>query len=170
MQTYLRDHFAGATAGLELANRMARSAPRGPLPAIAAEIESDRQTLREVLVALDLRPSALKTALGWLAEKAGRVPLSARITAPRQTRALLELETLTAGVTGKLQLWRALADVASTESRLRQFDFAELARRAEGQRSRLEELHAHLVREALGEDRRDDEVRLPTSTSGSANV
>jgi len=158
LHIYVKDHFAGATAGLDLAKRMARRAPRGPLPAIASEIESDRQTLREVLFALDLTPAALKTAVGWLAEKASRVPLSDRIRAHPQSNAVLELETLIAGVSGKLQLWRALADLASKDQRLRRFDFTELERRAEGQRSRLEELHSYAVREALGQDRRGDEV------------
>jgi hypothetical protein len=170
LHVYVRDHFAGATAGLELAKRMARHTGKGTLPAIADEIESDRETLREVLVALDLRPAAVKTTLGWLAEKASRVPLRDRMTGHPESSAVLELETLIAGVSGKLQLWRALADVASSDPRLRQFDFVELERRAEGQRSRLEELHSRAAREALIEARPDDEARLPASRSGSANM
>jgi hypothetical protein len=56
------------------------------------------------------------------------------------------------GVSGKLQLWRALAEIASADRRLEHFDFAALGRRAEEQRRRLEELHERTARQALGED------------------
>jgi hypothetical protein len=68
-------------------------------------------------------------------------------------RDLLELEALIAGVSGKLQLWRGLGEIASTQPRLRGFDFAGLSRRAEDQRRRLEGLHAPAARDALSRDR-----------------
>ena len=149
LRNYLRDHFAGATAGVDLAKRMARHAPGGALSEIATEIEADRQTLHEVMSALDSAPAPLKTAIGWIAEKATRVRLASRGSTGPSRADLLELEALIAGVSGKLQLWRGLGEVAATEPRLRRFDFAALSRRAEDQRRRLEELHAAVAREAL---------------------
>src|SRR5207244_4469227 len=73
LDIYLSDHFYGATAGLNLAKRMSGASPAGPLSEIAAEIESDRQTLRGVMTALHLRPSLLKTVTGWCGDRAGRV-------------------------------------------------------------------------------------------------
>src|SRR5687768_16274754 len=92
LRDYLRDHFAGATAGLDLAKRMARHAPDGPLSEIAAEIEADRQTLRGVMSALESAPAPLKTMVGWIVEKATRVSLVARVSGRPSRRELLELE------------------------------------------------------------------------------
>jgi hypothetical protein len=153
LDVYLSDHFAGATAGLDHAKRMSGDSPRGPLSEIAAEIESDRRTLRELMAALNLKPSLLKTVIGWFGEKAGRIKLNDRVfNRSSPLSGLLELEVLIAGVSGKLQLWRALAELSSPDSRLEQFDFAALSRRAEEQRRRLEELHERAARKALGGD------------------
>jgi hypothetical protein len=150
LHDYLRDHQAGAMAGLDLAKRMARQAPGTALSEIAAEIEADRQTLREVMSAVASTPARLKLMFGWLAEKATRV----RGGSGGASRAdLLELEALIAGVSGKLQLWRALGEIAATEPRLQGFDFGALSRRAEDQRRRLEELHAAVARDALRQGR-----------------
>jgi hypothetical protein len=136
-------------AGLDLAKRMARQAPGTDLSEIAAEIEADRETLREVMSAVDSPPARLKLMVGWLAEKATRVRLLGRGSGGPSRADVLELEGLIAGVSGKLQLWRALGELAPTEPRLRGFDFAALSRRAEDQRRRLEELHAAVARAAL---------------------
>jgi hypothetical protein len=151
LDIYLRDHFAGATAGLDLAKRMSGTRRR-PLSEIAAEIESDRQTLRDLMSSVDLRPSLLKTVIGWFGEKAARAKLNDRVFGRSRPSGLLELEVLIVGVSGKLQLWRALAEIASVDRRLELFDFAALGRRAEEQRRRLEEVHARAARKALGGD------------------
>jgi hypothetical protein len=150
LDIYLSDHFAGATAGQDLAKRMSGDLPGGPLSEIAAEIESDRQTLRDLMAALYLKPSLLKTMAGWFGEKAGRIKLNGRVFGRSPLSGLLELELLITGVSGKLQLWRALAEVASADARLERFDFTALGRRAEEQRRRLEELHERAARKALG--------------------
>lgn len=150
LDIYLRDHFAGATAGLDLAKRMSRESPGGPLKEIASEIESDRQILRDLMSSLDLGPSLPKTVLGWLGEKAARLKLNDRVFRRSPLSDLLELEMLITGVSGKLQLWRALAEIAS-DPRMAQLDFAALGRRAEEQRLRLEELHGRAARKALEE-------------------
>ena len=80
LDIYLRDHFAGATAGLDLAKRMSGDSPGGPLKEIAGEIESDRQILRDSMSSLDLRPSLPKTVLGWFGEKAARLKLNDRVS------------------------------------------------------------------------------------------
>ncbi len=53
---YLNDHLAGATAGSELAKRMARShrglEEAGPLSRLAAEIEQDRSALLNIMASL----------------------------------------------------------------------------------------------------------------------
>jgi hypothetical protein len=119
---------------------------------IAAEIESDRETLRELMAAMDLTPSLLKTVTGSLGEKAARIKLGG-VSRRSSLGGLLELEVLITGVSGKLQLWRALSAVDTADSRLGRFDFTRLAQRAEVQRRRLEELHERAALNALGAHR-----------------
>ena len=151
LSTYLRDHFAGATGGLELAKRIAQQLPEPAMDEIAAEIESDRDTLRDVMSALDVSPSTLKVGMGWVGERVGRLKLNQRVLGRSPLSDVLELEGLIIGISGKLQLWRALALIAPTEARLERFDFERLAQQAEEQRRRLEDLHARAVGKGLDE-------------------
>jgi hypothetical protein len=150
LDVYLSDHFAGATAGLDLAKRMADTQDDPELAAIAREIEGDRETLRELMSVTGVRPPFIKTALGWLGEKAGRLKLNERLTSRSPLSSVIELEGLITGVSGKLELWRTLGAIAPSDQRLASFDFDRLASRAEDQRRRLEELHGKAVRDALG--------------------
>jgi hypothetical protein len=150
LDVYLSDHLAGAAAGLELARRMADSQSEPELVKIANEIEADRETLREVMSAVGVSPPLLKVALGWVGEKAGRLKLNDRLFGRSPLSSVIELESLIAGVSGKLELWRALATIAPSDGRLARFEFDRLASRAEDQRRRLEDLHAEAVRDALG--------------------
>src|SRR4051812_39677176 len=60
LKTYLQDHHAGATVGLELARRAAGSNEDneyGPeLRRIADEIGEDRETLEQVMERLEIKP------------------------------------------------------------------------------------------------------------------
>src|ERR1700689_3142758 len=79
---YLNDHLAGATGGVELAQRMARShtGQAGPaMQRLAAEIAQDRSALREIMAALDVPSRAYKVCAGWIGEKAGRLKLNGRL-------------------------------------------------------------------------------------------
>jgi hypothetical protein len=75
LAVYLNDHLAGATAGVELADRLARghrNAESGPkLAKLAKEIAEDRQTLLEFMQALGFKPRRNKILLGWLGERPG---------------------------------------------------------------------------------------------------
>jgi hypothetical protein len=149
LDIYLSDHFAGATAGVELARRMAGAGNGSDeLARIADEIEADRGNLRDVMSATGVEQPRLKIAIGWLSEKLGRLKLNDRVFGRSPLSEVIELESLIAGVSGKLQLWRALAVVASRDSRLKRFDFEAMAGRAEDQRLRLERLHDEAVRAA----------------------
>jgi hypothetical protein len=153
LSTYLRDHFAGSTAGLELAKRSADQLPEPAMGEIAAEIEADRHTLRELMSTLDVGPSTVKVGLGWMGERVGRLKLNQRVFGRSPLSDVVELEGLVAGVSGKLQLWRAMALVSPRDPRLARFDFERLAQRAEGQRRRLEDLHARATLRALDDGR-----------------
>ena len=142
LSTYLNDHLAGATAGLELARR-SRTANRGNrygdyLDALAGEIERDRDTLLEVMRRLDIGVDHAKQVVAWLAEKLGRLKPNGRVVGYSPLSRLVELELLALGVEGKRALWRSLDRAVGEDPRLAGIDFAELGRRAQAQRRQLE--------------------------------
>ena len=151
LRTYLQDHHAGATAGLELARRAASSNSdhaSGPeLAAIADEIDADRETLERVMEELEVGPSSLKDGVAWTAEKIGRLKPNNRLVGYSPLSRVVELEGLMLGVSGKAALWEALG--AAIGPRIEGVDFDVLAARAQDQRTRLERLRREAATEAL---------------------
>jgi hypothetical protein len=149
---YLNDHLAGATGGVELARRV-RDANRDdeefgpPLAEICAEVEADRETLVGLMGHLGIRRDPLKPAAGWVAEKLGRLKPNGQITGYSPLSRQVELEMLLIGITGKHQMWKALAHTQGP--RVGEFDFGELAERAERQRTVVGELHLKAASLAL---------------------
>ena len=140
LSTYVEDHLAGATAGLELLEALSAQHQGDPTGALARsllpEVEDDRRTLEGIARALDAG-SALKGAGAWIAEKVSRLKLH------REAKGVLgtfeALEAMTLGVLGKRALWRALAVAAGSDARLVGFDFGALAAAAERQHALLED-------------------------------
>jgi hypothetical protein len=148
---YLNDHLAGATAGVELAHRMARS-PDAPGPGrtmqrLAAEIAQDRSALREIMAGLGIPARAYKVGAAWLGEKAGRLKLNGRLRSRSPLSSLEELELLRLGVEGKAAGWRTLRVLAESEPRLDAARLDGLMSRARRQADLLEDLR---VRAAAG--------------------
>jgi hypothetical protein len=150
---YLNDHLAGSTVGLELARRLVRSNSRneyGPVLArVAGEIEQDRKSLLSIMSALDVGTDRLKLAVGWAAEKLGRLKLNGRLLSYSPLSRLMELELLMLGVIGKLALWRALHQIAAEQPRLDGSDLERLIERAAGQQQELEALRERAVVDAF---------------------
>ncbi len=137
---YLNDHLAGSVVGVELARR-ARGSNEGTelgkaLAEVGAEIEADRQTLRQLMGRLDVAESKVKPAGAWVAGKLGRLKLNGQVRGYSPLSRVVELEALCNGIAGKTMLWRALGRTLG--DRLPGFDFEALAVRAEAQRQRLE--------------------------------
>jgi hypothetical protein len=151
---YLNDHLAGATVGAELARRAAAAnrdtSYAAVLDAIAEEIAQDRQTLIDVMERLSIGRDRLKAGLSWGAEKVGRFKLNGQLLGYSPLSRLEEIEALMLGVDGKLALWQALHSTHGADERLQGIDFDELAKRARGQRRRLDRLRARAAEEALG--------------------
>jgi hypothetical protein len=141
LSTYLNDHLAGATVGVELARRAAGSNEGSELGAflerLAAEVEEDRDTLLAVMERLDIGKDQVKVAVGWLMEKVGRLKPNNRLFGYSPLSRLVELEALALGVEGKRGLWQVLRHVE--EARLSDFDFDALLERARSQRDRLKQ-------------------------------
>ena len=151
---YLNDHYAGSTAGVELAKRAAsnnRGHPEfGPaLTRLAGEIDEDREALKRIMGRLDVSPDQIKSTLFWVAEKLGRLKPNGELLHFSPLSRLVEIEGLISGVSGKLSLWRVLLDAEDADSRLDPAELNELAERAEDQRLRLYELRGAAARLAF---------------------
>jgi hypothetical protein len=153
LATYLNDHLAGATVGRELSNRAAGENSGTPLGAFLEklhdEIAEDRQTLLDVMDALDVGEDHLKTIAARVGERIGRLKPNGNLLSYSPLSRVVEIEGLTLGVTGKQGLWRALGLV--DDPRLEPFDFAALERRAKRQRDGLEKHRLEAARVAWDE-------------------
>jgi hypothetical protein len=154
LDVYLTDHLAGAAAGCELAARLRdqhAGTPQEPFYAeLATAIETDRATLDRLIARLGIKRNRAKEAAGWLVEKLSRLKLNERLTGSARLTMLLELETLSLGIEGKLALWKSLMSVAETHPVLNTTDFDELRARAEQQLEGLEPHRLAAAVEALG--------------------
>jgi hypothetical protein len=142
LRIYLNDHLAGATAGSELARRMARTQPgelAAELTRLDAEIAEDRAELLRLMADLGVAPRRYKIAAGWLAEKVGRLKANGRLASRSPLSTLLELETLQIGVEGKAAGWEALQSALKDPPHTARLD--RLRTRAEEQARTLAELH-----------------------------
>ena len=141
---YLNDHLAGATAGTELARRIARShrgqPNSGALRRLAAEVAQDRATLLDIMAALGIKVRRYKAGAAWIGEKAGRLKFNGRLLARSPLSNLEELELLRLGVEGKAAGWRTLRALADTDTRLDLARLDGLISRARRQAELIEDL------------------------------
>ena len=152
---YLNDHLGGATVGVELAKRTWRANRAGELGAyleqLVRELEEDRATLRRIMAQFGVRPSRVKPALGWAAERVGRLKLNGRIREYSPLSRVLELEGLTFGIEGKLSMWRNLRDTPGVAARLEGIDLDELIERGVRQQAGLGPHKVEAARVAFGD-------------------
>jgi hypothetical protein len=150
---YLNDHLAGATAGLELFRRAAQGERRredgGPLAELSRQVEQDRDSLVQIMTDLGVSTDHPKVALGWLAEKAGRLKPNGRLFSRSPLSDLLELESMLLGVQGKAAAWRTLRALADTDERLFAEHLDVLLERAGQQSAELERLRLAAAERAL---------------------
>jgi hypothetical protein len=142
LEVYLNDHLAGATAGVDLAERI-RAANEGTpladfLAGLGPDIAADKASLEGIMQRLGISASQVKQLAGKVLEKLSRARLSDRITGGASVTRLMELETLSLGIEGKLSLWRSLQQVAGTRPGLDKVELVTLADRAVAQRAGVE--------------------------------
>ncbi|MEJ7570043.1 MAG: hypothetical protein WKF41_17480 [Gaiellaceae bacterium] len=82
-------------------------------------------------------------------EKLGRLKLNGQVRGYSPLSRLLELETLSVGISGKLALWRSLEQLPEIVERLPGIDLEQLVERAQRQRAELEEHRLAAAREAF---------------------
>ena len=84
-----------------------------------------------------------------MAEKLGRLKLNGRLRGYSPLSRLLELEGLLIGITGKMALWKTLAELEGAEGL--GIDFAQLTARAAEQRSAVDDLHRVAIADLASE-------------------
>jgi hypothetical protein len=149
LSIYLQDHFAGASAGVSLARRVAQSngetGAATVLRDVAGEVAADRETLKRLMHDLGVNPSSTKNLVASLAERAARLKPNGRIGGNKAYHQLHELELLSLGIAGKMALWESL-QAAGIDSAV---DLDALTDRARDQRRRVEQQRLTCAREAL---------------------
>jgi hypothetical protein len=138
--TYLNDHLAGATAGIEIAQHLIDNADpstKERLSPVKTAIEEDHQTLKSLMKDLGIEESTLRKAAGWLSEKVTELKLGVDDEGDGEFKVFEALELLSLGIEGKRCLWRALAAASVSPDGL---DLDSLILRAEEQRSVVETL------------------------------
>ena len=151
---YLNDHLAGATAGTELAGRVAgesRGRAGGEvLGRLAADIAEDRAALLDVMSALHVPVRHYKVWLGWVGEKVARLKPNGRVLTRSPLSRVLELEALQLGIEGKSALWRTLRARAETDTRLSAERLDDLIDRARRQLATVAKIREGAVAQAFG--------------------
>ena len=151
LETYLNDHFAGATAGVNLAKMAAeehKSDEHGAFfGEIASEISTDYDTLQELMTSLGVQESATKGAAAEIGSKL----MAPKFTAgdDDELNAFVTLETLSIGVEGKICMWKALKTIEDSNAAFKQFDIDDLLARGESQRERIEAERQKMAPRAL---------------------
>ena len=150
---YLNDHLGGATAGLQLARRMAGAqqvpAAQPDLRQLSGEVAEDRAALLDIMGTLGVPVRSYKVWAAWAGEKAGRLKPNGHLTTRSPLSNLEELEILRLGVEGKAAGWRTLRALADTDGRLDAGRLDELISRARRQAEFLEESRVRAAREVI---------------------
>jgi hypothetical protein len=154
LDTYLNDHLAGSTVGVELAHQIRERSQGSPLAevmeALTRQIEEDRETLIGLMESIGTAKSPVKQAAGWVTEKASRVKFSGLMSGTSEQGMLMALESLALGVEGKRALWTMLKEVRTVHPPLTSIDLDALVDRATEQRAALEAERLAVGRRVLG--------------------
>ena len=153
LTNYMKDHFAGSVAAVELLNHLI-SSHRGKtheqfFVRMRDEVAEDQEVLRGLLHDLDAEGGALRNTTAFLSEKLARIKLLLENPTGGQLAQLEKLEALALGIEGKRTLWRTLLALAEEIPALRKVDFAKLDQRADDQRKRVEARRIEAAREAF---------------------
>lgn len=142
LTTYLQDHHAGSSGGVDAFDRVAKGHAdanvREAVARLADEIREDQASLEHIMEAVGARPSALKDAATSLGEKVARLKPNERLVSRSPLSDVVELEALVMAVHAKGLLWRALETLH--DERLDLAEIQRLADRADRQRTELDRL------------------------------
>jgi len=143
LSTYLNDHLAGSVAAMELIRKAIEKNLGNEfallLRKFLAEIAEEQGILKTLISRLEASPSKLKRLSAWLAEKLSRLKINSAFAGYSAESRFLDFEALFLGVNGKLDLWRALKECLSWDSRFSDVDFDSLWKRSLRQRDQIQD-------------------------------
>lgn len=142
---YLRDHYAGASAGVQLFDRVAsgHSDPevRSAVAGLREDVARDKKALGSMMTAVGVPQLSVTMLLGMVGEYVGRLKPNGSLLQRSPGSDVLELEAMGAAVQGKSRVWETLLVLAQDDERLDAERLQGLLDRAHGQREQLIELH-----------------------------
>ena len=151
LAVYLHDHLAGASKAIDLLESMRKEHAGQPLGQFAGrlqlEVKADRDVLQALAERIGAGSNAIKNLAAWMSEKVSRVKLGGQNENGLKTFEALEFLML--GIHGKWALWRALATVAPTDTRLQSTDFVCLVAKAGLQEVQVEHWRLEAARTAF---------------------
>ncbi|MEU2391801.1 hypothetical protein [Streptomyces sp. NPDC007369] len=174
LAVYLNDHLTGANAGVSLIRRMVRQhrgTPMEPqLERLAGQIAEDRDSLREIMTALDIPAMHARAVLGRVGEMAGRLKLNGRLVSRSPLSDVMELEVMRLGVEGKAAAWRSLQSIAATDARLDRGSIDRLLERAQRQAGQLESMRTAASDRVFAPTVRRTQTRAPARSAPGAKA
>ena len=154
LRIYLNDHLAGSVGGLALARRCKSSNEGTPLAEflddLVSAIEVERDLVARLLTDIGGTPNLAKQGAVWALEKLGRLKFNGKLTTYSDLSRLVELETLTMAVTGKLSLWRSLQAIESEVPEFKERGFEQLIKRSEEAIETLKRFSKEAAERAFG--------------------
>ena len=109
---YLNDHLAGSVVGTRLARRIAKHNEGNhygtEAKRLAGEIDEDKAALESLMERLGVRRKRARRLIAGVAETVGRLKPNGRLVGYSPLSRVIELEALTLGINGKLELWQSL--------------------------------------------------------------
>ena len=150
LQYYLRDHFAGAAAGVNLFDRVARghSDPqvRAHVARMHDEVALERQILRSIMAELDVRRVSATMFAAVIGERVGRLKPNGAILQRSVGADILELEALSGAVQVKARMWGTLLELAESIPLIDADLMRRMQDQAVDQQRTLVSLHTKVVR------------------------
>jgi hypothetical protein len=161
---YLNDHYLGASAGVALAKRIARTHSVGTadLHAVSADIQEDFGELVTIMRSLGVAPSKMRAVAGTAAERIARLKLNGHLLTRSPLSNVIELEGLRTGVEGKKSGWLALRSLTDSYAQLDAARLDRLIVRAQAQADVLERLRLGAVAATFITDNPAPAVRAPS--------
>lgn len=122
LHVHLRNHWIAATGSVDFAARVAsshRGEDVGPdLAELAVQVSEDRESLREVMRAVDARTGVALPLAARVGERIGRLKSNGHLLTHSPVSDVLELEALRGAVCMKGAGWDTLLAFAPAEPRL----------------------------------------------------
>ena len=145
LHAQLRNHWIGATSGLQLFRRVAASHGLEDVAIrvrhLADEVAADREALRAIMRRVGADTPTVMAELSKVGVLLGRLKPNGHLLTRSPLSDIFELEALRAAVVAKRSGFELLRELVEDDPRLDADQLDELIRRAAAQEAELESLH-----------------------------